>query len=335
MITVGIVGATGYTGSELLRFLAKHPEVEVKYITSRKEKGKHLFKVYPFLKGVKKYENLYFTEDVGDVDLVFTATPHGTSMEIVPKYIERGIKVIDLSGDYRFENLDLYEKYYKIKHKGLPDVNIAYGLPEIFREDIKKADLVANPGCFPTGAILALAPAVKNDIIEERIIIDSKTGVSGAGINPSETTHFPNVNENVNPYKIVNHRHQPEIEEKLNKLGKAKIYFTPHLVPITRGILTTAHTFLRDSISKDEIINIYEKFYKDEFFVRLVDTPKLSYVRGSNFCDMGIEVGGDRLVVISAIDNLVKGASGQAIQNMNILFGYDEKLGLMDISLHP
>ncbi len=341
MIEVSIIGATGYTGAELLRLLSNHCEVEVKYITSRKEEGKHVFKVHPHLKGIKKYENLYFTNDLDkiDADLVFTATPHGASMEIVPDFIERGIKVIDLSGDYRFEDISLYEKYYKIKHKGLVDAKIAYGLPELHRKEIKEAQLVANPGCFPTGCILAVAPLVKEKIIEERIIFDSKTGVSGAGINPTETTHFPNVNENINPYKITTHRHTPEIEKELKKLGNVKVSFTPHLAPITRGILTTAHTFLVEDIDREDIIKIYEKFYKDEIFIRIFseEIPKLTWVRGTNFCDIGgFEIDEhNRLVIISAIDNLVKGASGQAIQNMNIMFGFDEKEGLFNVGLHP
>ncbi|WP_456416074.1 N-acetyl-gamma-glutamyl-phosphate reductase [Methanocaldococcus sp.] len=341
MIEVSIIGATGYTGAELLRLLSNHREVEVKYITSRKEEGKHVFKVHPHLKGIKKYENLYFTNDLDkiDVDLIFTATPHGASMEIVPDFIERGIKVIDLSGDYRFEDISLYEKYYKIKHKGLVDAKIAYGLPELHRKEIKEAQLVANPGCFPTGCILAVAPLVKEKIIEERIIFDSKTGVSGAGINPTETTHFPNVNENINPYKITTHRHTPEIEKELKKLGNVKVSFTPHLAPITRGILTTAHTFLVENLDREDIIKIYEKFYKDEIFIRIFseEIPKLTLVRGTNFCDIGgFEIDEhNRLVIISAIDNLVKGASGQAIQNMNIMFGFDEKEGLFNVGLHP
>ncbi|WP_456373906.1 N-acetyl-gamma-glutamyl-phosphate reductase [Methanocaldococcus sp.] len=341
MIEVSIIGATGYTGAELLRLLSNHREVEVKYITSRKEEGKNVFKVHPHLKGIKKYENLYFTNDLDkiDVDLIFTATPHGASMEIVPDFIERGIKVIDLSGDYRFEDISLYEKYYKIKHKGLVDAKIAYGLPELHRKEIKEAQLVANPGCFPTGCILAVAPLVKEKIIEERIIFDSKTGVSGAGINPTETTHFPNVNENINPYKITTHRHTPEIEKELKKLGNVKVSFTPHLAPITRGILTTAHTFLVENLDREDIIKIYEKFYKDEIFIRIFseEIPKLTWVRGTNFCDIGgFEIDEhNRLVIISAIDNLVKGASGQAIQNMNIMFGFDEKEGLFNVGLHP
>ena len=341
MKEVAIIGATGYTGAELLRLLANHERVDVAYITSRKEAGKHVFKVHPHLKGIDKYKELYFTGDIDkvDADLVFTATPHGASMDIVPDFIERGMKVIDLSGDYRFEDLSLYEKYYKIKHKGLPDVKIAYGLPELHREEIKEAQLVANPGCFPTGAILAVAPLVKEGIIEERIIFDSKTGVSGAGINPTATTHFTNVNENINPYKITTHRHTPEIEKELKKLGKAKVSFTPHLAPITRGILTTAHTFLAKDVDRDEIVKLYERFYENEVFVRVFSDvlPKLTWVRGTNFCDIGgfeIDEHG-RLVVISAIDNLVKGASGQAIQNMNIMFGFDEREGLFEIGLNP
>jgi len=341
LMDVAIVGATGYTGAELLRLLAKHDDVNVCCITSRREAGKHVFKVHPHLKGVEKYEELYFVGDVDkvDADIVFTATPHGVSMSVVPKFLERGVRVIDLSGDYRFEDLSLYEKYYNIKHVGLPDVKIAYGLPELNRKEIKKAQLVANPGCFPTGAILAVAPLVKEGLIEERVIFDSKTGVSGAGVNPTETTHFPNVNENITPYKITKHRHAPEIEKELNKIGKVKVSFTPHLAPITRGILTTAHAFLTEDISDNDIIDIYNEFYGREFFVRIFsdDMPKLTYVRGTNFCDIGgfeVDCHG-RVVVVSCIDNLVKGASGQAIQNMNIMCGFREEEGLLDIGLHP
>ena len=338
-MNVSIVGATGYTGGELLRLLANHEKVNVKYIASRRFKGESLFKIHPHLRGIEKYKDLKFVNpDEVDSDLVFLATPHGASMDIAPSFLERGIKVIDLSGDYRFENIEVYERYYRIKHKGLPDVKIAYGLPELFREDIKRASLVANPGCFPTGSILAIAPLVKNNLIEERVIIDAKTGVSGAGVNPSETTHFPNVDGNINPYKVVSHRHKPEIEEKLNKLGKVKISFTPHLVPVTRGILTTVHSFLKKDLEIEKIVKIYKDFYKEEIFIRVYkDIPKLSYVRGSNYCDIGGFAIDDnlRLVLFSAIDNLVKGASGQAIRNMNIMFGFDESMGLNVIPLNP
>ena len=277
-------------------------------------------------------------EDI-DSDFVFCATPHGASMKIVPELYEKGIKIIDLSGDYRFEDLNTYEEWYNLEHTGKLDA--VYGLPELHREDIKKAKLVANPGCFPTGSILALAPLVKEDLIEDRIIVDSKTGVSGAGVNPSETTHFPNVNENISPYKITTHRHSPEIEKELEKLTNKniKLSFTPHLAPITRGILTTAHTFLKEDVSREQIIDVYERFYKNEPFVRIFDegAPTLTGVRGSNFCDIGgFEVDRHgRLVVVSAIDNLVKGASGQAVHNMNLMAGFDETESLLYGGLKP
>ena len=342
MITVSIIGGTGYTGSELLRILSNHPEVEIKYITSRKMDGVKITKLHPNLKCIKNLDNMTFKnippEDI-DSDFVFCATPHGASMKIVPELYEKGIKIIDLSGDYRFEDLNTYEEWYNLEHTGKLDA--VYGLPELHREDIKKAKLVANPGCFPTGSILALAPLVKEDLIEDRIIVDSKTGVSGAGVNPSETTHFPNVNENISPYKITTHRHSPEIEKELEKLTNKniKLSFTPHLAPITRGILTTAHTFLKEDVSREQIIDIYEKFYKNEPFVRIFDegAPTLTGVRGSNFCDIGgFEVDRHgRLVVVSAIDNLVKGASGQAVHNMNLMAGFDETESLLYGGLKP
>ncbi len=342
MITVSIIGGTGYTGSELLRILSNHPEVEIKYITSRKMDGVKITKLHPNLKGIKNLDNMVFEnispEDI-DSDFVFCATPHGASMKIVPELYEKGMKIIDLSGDYRFEDLNIYEKWYNLKHTGKLDA--VYGLPELHREDIKKAKLVANPGCFPTGSILALAPLVKEDLIEDRIIIDSKTGVSGAGVNPSETTHFPNVNENINPYKLTTHRHSPEIEKELEKLTNRniKLSFTPHLAPITRGILTTTHSFLKENVDRNHIIDIYEKFYKNEPFVRIFyeGVPTLTGVRGSNFCDIGgfeIDRHG-RLVVVSAIDNLVKGASGQAVHNMNLMAGFDETEALLYGGLKP
>ncbi|MDK2790757.1 MAG: N-acetyl-gamma-glutamyl-phosphate reductase [Methanothermococcus sp.] len=343
MVTVSIIGGTGYTGSELLRILSNHPEVEIEYVTSRKEDGKKVTDLHTHLRGLGNLDELEFkniSPEQIDSDIVFCATPHGASMKIVPQLYEKGLKVIDLSGDYRFENMETYEEWYKLKHTGKLDA--VYGLPELHRNEIKKAKVVANPGCFPTGAILALAPLAKEGLIEERVIIDSKTGVSGAGVEASQTTHFPNVNENINPYKITTHRHTPEIEKELNKLSTdgLKVSFTPHLAPLTRGILTTAHTFLKDdSIKRDEIIDLYKTFYKNEPFVRVFESGMVSLtgVRGSNFCDIGgfeIDRYG-RLVVVSAIDNLVKGASGQAIQNMNIIAGFDEKEGLFTGSLRP
>lgn len=342
MKTVSIIGGTGYTGSELLRILANHSKVDVVNVTSRKDAGKKLTSIHPQAKNLKNYNELEFKnlnpEDI-DTDIVFCATPHGASLKIVPVLHEMGIKVIDLSGDYRFEDLEMYEAWYGLKHTG--DVSAVYGLPELHREKIKKANVIANPGCYPTGAILSMAPLVSNDLIEDRIIFDSKSGVSGAGVEATETTHFPNVNENLGPYKITKHRHSPEIGKELDYLAERslKVSFTPHLLPVTRGILTTAHSFLKEDVTRADVIEIYEEFYNGEFFVRIYDEGMVSLtgVRGSNFCDIGgfeIDRFG-RIVVVSAIDNLVKGASGQAVQNMNIILGFDEKEGLTMGGMRP
>lgn len=336
MIDVAIIGASGYTGGELLRFLLKHPEVNIKAATSRQYDGVNISKVHPHLRG----ENFKFKdvalEDI-DADLVFTATPHGASMNIVPDLINRDIRVIDLSGDYRFDDIDIYEKWYGLKHSA--PIEAVYGLPEVYRDKIKGSNLIANPGCFPTGAILATLPLVKEKLVEN-VVVDSKTGVSGAGVNPTDVTHFPNCSDNVIPYAVTTHRHMPEIQQEVSKWGDVKISFTPHLVPVIRGIITTVHTFLNQDISSNEIKELYERFYDEEPFLRILDLdemPRLSAVRGSNYCDIGcfqIDSNG-RIVVVSAIDNLVKGASGQAVHNMNLMFGFDEKESLDIIGLHP
>ncbi|HID47462.1 MAG TPA: N-acetyl-gamma-glutamyl-phosphate reductase [Methanococcaceae archaeon] len=341
MIRVSIIGGSGYTGGELLRILSNHPQVEIDYITSRKLDGVPVTKVHKNLRGIEALEGLTFKnippEDI-DSDFVFCATPHGVSMEIVPVLYERDIRIIDLSGDYRFEDIEVYERWYNRRHTG--KLEGVYGLPEIYRESIRRGKLVANPGCFPTGAILLLAPLIKEGIIEERILIDSKTGVSGAGITPTDTTHFPNINENIIPYKVISHRHTPEIEKELKKLSTRdiKVFFTPHLLPVTRGILTTAHLFLHEEMDRETLIDIYKKFYRREPFIRVLEEgmPSLTGVRGTNFCDITLEVDRDRRVVlISAIDNLVKGASGQGVQNMNIMMGFEEREGLWFGGLAP
>lgn len=336
MIKVGIIGASGYTGGELLRFLKYHSDVEVVAATSRKFDGIPVYKIHPNLRDLDlKFENLKPGEI--DADLIFTATPHGASMKIVPEILESGAKVIDLSGDYRFDDIHVYEEWYGFKHTDPRDA--VYGLPEINRDEIKKAELVANPGCFPTGAILACLPVV-NEKLVETIVVDSKSGVSGAGVKPTTVTHYPNCSDNVAPYAVTNHRHMPEIQEKLSKFGDVKVSFTPHLVPVTRGILTTAHTFLKEDVNSDYIKEIYDDFYRKEPFVRVLDVneiPSLSSVRGSNYCHIGcfeIDQNG-RLVIVSAIDNLVKGASGQAVQNMNLMFGFPETKSLEQVGLHP
>lgn len=339
MFKVAIVGASGYTGGELLRMLLNHPEVEITDITSRQYDDVPAHKIHPHIRD----SGLVFKNkqaDELDADVVFTATPHGASMKIVPDLIGTGAKVIDLSGDYRYRDTAIYEKWYGIKHTS--DLKGVYGLPEIYRKEIKKANLIANPGCFPTGAILSSYPLVKNHLVD-RIVIDSKTGVSGAGVNPSSTTHYPNIADNVNPYKISSHRHMSEIQQELHGFDEVKVSFTPHLVPVNRGIQTTSHSFLNDEnsdLTVEELREIYEKEYHDEYFIKLMDEgeiPHLSAVRGSNFAHIGgfeIDKTG-RIVMLSAIDNLVKGASGQAIHNMNIMLGLDEALGIEHFGLHP
>ena len=336
MIKVGIVGASGYTGGELLRFLKNHPEIEIVAATSRQYDGNPVYKVHPHLRDLEiKFENLKPNEI--DADLVFTATPHGASMKIVPELVQNDMKVVDLSGDYRFDNLATYEKWYGYEHTH--PLKAVYGLPEINRELIKDADLVANPGCYPTGAILACLPIVAENIAD-RIVVDSKSGVSGAGVNPNEATHYPNCSDSVSPYAVTTHRHGPEIQEKLSNFGKAKVSFTPHLVPVIRGIMTTVHGFITEDVSSEYVTEIYKEFYEGEPFVRVLDQgeiPRLSSVRGSNYCHIGgfeIDDNG-RLVVASSIDNLVKGASGQAVHNMNLMFGFKETESIDMIGLHP
>lgn len=336
MIQVGIIGANGYTGGELLRLLNQHSKVEVTVATSRKLAGEPIYKVHPHLQNLDLKFTSVKPEDM-EADLVFTATPHGASMNIVPPLVEKGIKVIDLSGDYRFDDVSVYEKWYGLKHDHPLDA--VYGLPEMYRAEIKKADLVANPGCFPTGAILACLPLVDEDLAD-KIIIDAKTGVSGAGVKPTEINMYTNVADNVIPYNVTSHRHGPEIQEKLSKFSDVGVSFTPHLVPVIRGILSTVHTFPVEDVTSSYVKELYDNYYKGEPFVNVLDvgeSPRLSSVRGSNYCHIGIfqQDENGRLVIGSSIDNMVKGASGQAIHNMNIMYGFKETESLEYLGLHP
>ncbi len=330
---IGIVGASGYTGGELLRLLVMHPEAEVIKASSRRFEGKEVWKVHKFLKGF--YDLKFCAPEIGnfsDCDLVFTAVPHGEAMVYAPHLLEVGVRVVDLSADYRLPK-EVYEKTYGKKHTGY--LEAVYGIPELHREEIRKANLVANPGCYPTGAILAVAPLAKLELIE-RVVFDCKSGITGAGESPSDFTHYPNLHESVVPYKVTDHRHFPEILQELSRFQRdLKISFTPQVFPGSRGILTNAHVFLRGELSRDELYRIYEEFYSGCYFVRLQDEVKLVQVRGSNFCDIALFSDGERAVAISAIDNMVKGASGQAIQNMNLMFGLEEWVGLKIPPLFP
>ncbi|MFP3946064.1 MAG: N-acetyl-gamma-glutamyl-phosphate reductase [Archaeoglobaceae archaeon] len=329
MIKAGIIGASGYTGSELLRILYDHPEVEVVAATSRKWEGKSVVDAHPFLKG---FYDIEFTapemKNLEGCDVAFTAVPHGDAMKYVPSLLEAGIKVVDISADYRLDK-EVYERVYG-EHTAFMEA--VYGLTELYKEDVKNAELVANPGCYPTGAILAAAPLTAEGVVD-RVVFDSKSGISGAGASPKELSHYPNLQEAVIPYKVTGHRHYYEMVQELEHLQKGvSISFTPQVFPGARGILTTAHIFVRETV---DVIEVYQKFYSDCYFVRLQDQVRLNWVRGSNFCDIAIYPEEGRVVITSAIDNLVKGASGQAIQNMNLMFGLDEKTGLDHPPMFP
>ena len=345
MLKVGIYGASGYTGQELLRLLIRHPEVEVVALTSRKFKGTPVSDVFPVFEGLSDMKFIDAApDDVADLsDIVFLALPHGVAMEAVPLFLKAGSKVVDLSADFRLRDIKLYEQWYK-EHT-VPDLikKAVYGLPELYRDNIKAAKLVANPGCYPTGVILGLAPVLKEEWVDfTSIIVDSKSGVSGAGREPQTGSLFCEVSESLKAYKINQHRHMPEMEQELGLLAGAdvKISFVPHLVPMNRGILNTIYAELRERVSTSDLIDLYKEFYSGEEFVRIYKAgtfPAVSSVRGSNYCDIGLTVDGGtgRVIIVSAVDNLIKGAAGQAIQNMNLMCGLSENSGLKLVSLFP
>jgi len=334
MIKTAIFGASGYTGLELLRILAIHQGARVVEATSRQYKGTPVSEVFPALRGF--YDGLVFSdpEEVStEADVAFSAMPHGASQEVVPELLKKS-RVIDLSADFRLRDKDAYNTWYG-EHKAAHLLKEAvYGLPELYRGEIKGARLVANPGCYPTSAVLALAPLAKKGLIAPgSVIVDSKSGVSGAGRGASLATSFVEVSSGFKAYKIGNHRHTPEIEQELALAAGTPLglRFTPHLIPVSRGILTTAYAELTRTLSAAYMREIYQEAYGGERFVRLLPEgsfPDISQVRGSNFCDLGLSIEGNRVIVVSAIDNLVKGASGQAVQNMNIMFGLDESAAL-------
>jgi N-acetyl-gamma-glutamyl-phosphate reductase len=345
MKKISIAGATGYTGIELLRLLVKHPEVEIATLTAESHAGKNIAAVAPSLKGWVDQTLVKLSPKVAqECDVLFLALPHTTSMEHVPELLKSDCKIIDLSADYRLHDAQVYGEWYKTPHLN-PEVikKAVYGLPELHRKAIRKAQLVANPGCYPTSAILALAPLVKESWVDtQSIIIDAKSGVSGAGRKLSQTTQFCEANESVTAYGLGEHRHTPEIEQELSALAgqDLTVSFSPHLMPMTRGMLTTAYVNLQKTVSLDELHNHFAKFYENERFVRVLDAGQYAntaHVAGSNFCDIGVQVDtrNQRAIVTSAIDNLMKGASSQAIQNMNLMLGIDEATGLDAPPLFP
>ena len=329
---VGIVGASGYTGLELLKILIQHPKFNLSYV-SNSEGGILLSDLHPSLAGV--YECNILKADIDDIskecELVFLALPHKTAMAYVKPLIEKGVKVVDLSADYRLTQ-DLYEEFY-CPHTDADNLDhVVYGLPEMFREELKSARLVANPGCFPTSAILGLLPFMSKRVTDTPIIIDAKTGVSGAGKKLSDVTHFVNVNDNLFAYNPLMHRHAPEIAQKLD-ISFDDVNFVPHLIPLTRGMISSIYIQVSDDFDAFELL---KQFYKDEPFVRISKNPvDMKNVAGTNFCDIYVKQKGNILFISSAIDNLLRGASSQAVVNANLMVGYDEILGIPNIAYVP
>ncbi len=338
MIKAAVLGATGYAGEELVRLLTNHSETSIELLVSRSFTGKKISEVYPSLSRVldKECEELDI-DKAAKCDVAFTALPHGASKTVIPSLIEKGLKVIDLSGDYRYDDVETYEEWYGEKHSS-PELlkESVYGLPELHREKIKNARLIGNPGCYTTCSILGAAPLLACGIAETKnIIVDAKSGVTGAGRGLALQTSFCECTETAKAYKVTNHRHTSEIEQELSNIAGEKIMisFTPHLIPQKRGILSTIYINLKRESDASELTHIYRDFYKDEYFVRVKDTdslPETKHVAGSNFVDIGVcyDKRLQRAVVVSALDNIVKGAAGQAVQNMNIMFGLDEKTAL-------
>ena len=336
MIKASVVGATGYTGEELVCILARHKEVSISSLSAIIEKPTKISELFPRLKGSVDIicKELDIDEVIKSSDIVFLALPHTVSMQFAPQFLKAGKKVIDLSADYRLD-ADIYEKWYGKKQADKANLKTAvYGLPELYRKDIKKAELIANPGCYPTSVILALAPLVKEKIVEFKgIIADSKSGITGAGRKASIDLLFGEAADNFKAYKVGTHQHTPEMVQELEKLcgENIELLFVPHVIPIKRGILSTVYLKKKKDISQKELDSLYTNFYKNEPFVRFSSNvlPELKNVIGTNFCDIGVKLTGDRIVVVSAIDNLTKGAAGQAVQNMNMMCGFSEEEGLI------
>lgn len=351
MKSVGIIGASGYTGGELLRILINHPKAEIKVATSRENAGEPVFRIHPQL---RKLTELKFVEpDLDKIaescEFVFLALPHGASAPVAKKLLEKGVRVIDLSADFRLKNKDDYPKWYGWEHP-CPELltESVFGLPEFHREEIKKAKLVANPGCIATASILSVAPAIRTGAVERnRVVVDAKIGSSGAGIGVSEASHHPEHSNLVRAYKPSMHRHTAEIEQELSLKTngeKVIIALTPHAVDMVRGIMATGHSFLTREVTNQEMWKVCREMYQNEPFVRIVKDhkglhmlPDPKNVIGSNFCDVGFEIDphAKRLITFGAIDNMLKGAAGQAVQNFNLMIGVDERTGIGFTGVRP
>lgn len=350
MIKVGIAGVGGYAGQTLLSILLRHPEVEIKWIMSEDtHKGEKIADRYLHLKGICDLASITYNDldnVLKDVDLVFLSLPHGISIGLVPKIIKAGKKVIDLGADYRFNDESVFKKWYGIEHQDKALLKEAvFGLPELYKNEIKKARLIGNPGCYPTASILAIAPLIKNKLVDfNSIIVDAKSGISGAGRGASLKTLYCERNEGITAYNVANHRHMGEIGYQVSRISgdqDVKVTFVPHLTPMNRGILATCYGRISNEkrVTGNELIKLYKEFYKDAPFVRIYDSgePNTKNVSGTNYCDIAITINEETntIIVLSVIDNLVKGAAGQAVQNMNIMHGFAEKTGLDAIAIYP
>jgi N-acetyl-gamma-glutamyl-phosphate reductase len=341
-IKIAIFGGSGYGGSELLRILLFHPDAEIVLVTANEHAGKAVVEVHKNLFGLTDLRFEKAPEDLSElenIDVAFFALPHGQALELIPRLPEN-VKVVDLSGDFRINDAEVFERFYKLKHTATDlQSKFVYGLTETNREQIKSAQYIANPGCFATATLLALAPLVANDAIVGKIIVDAKTGSSGSGAKAAANTHHPQRMNSFYAYKPFAHQHVPEIEQHLQQVGEFanEFVFMTHSLPVARGIFASCYLETKDNLTNEDLKAIYEDFYRESFFVRLVkDSPDINWVKTTNFCDIAAHSNGNRQVaVFSAIDNLVKGAAGQAVQNMNLMFGLDEKTGLIFAGSNP
>lgn len=345
MVKVAVVGASGYTGLELIRLLVRHPEVEIVALTSREYQGQPLRAVFPSLAGILDLS--FIGPDPKKIaaraEFIFTALPHKAAMEVIPRFIQAGRKVVDLSADFRFQDQTVYEQWYQPHSAPELLAEAVYGLPELHREAIRRARLVGNPGCYPVSVILGLAPLLKAGLIDpESIIADCKSGVSGAGRGVTLGSLYCEVNEGFRAYKVAAHRHNPEIEQELSRVAgfPVQLTFTPHLVPMSRGILGTLYAHWQRPVTDTEIFDLYHEFYLGHPFIRLCppgSLPNTVFVRGSNYCDLGfcLDRRAGRIIILSAIDNLTRGASGQAVHNLNLMLGFPETQGLEAVPLVP
>ncbi len=339
-IKIAIFGGSGYGGSELLRILLFHPNAEIVLVTANEHAGKKVGDVHRNLNGLTDLVFVTGPQDISslpDIDIAFFGLPHGQALNLIPQ-LPKSVKAIDLSGDFRIDDPTIFEDYYKQKHAGDIQQQFVYGLTETNREAIKSAKYIANPGCFATATLLALAPMVKSGLLTGKVIVDAKTGSSGSGAKPAANTHHPQRMNSFYAYKPFVHQHVPEIEQHLQAVGQfdSGFVFMTHSLPVARGIFASCYMETTVNLTNEDVLNLFKLFYTDSFFVRFTDgSPDINWVKNTNFCDIAVHTSGKNLVVFSAIDNLVKGAAGQAVQNMNLMFDLGEKTGLIFPGSNP